>query len=135
MEITLSDRIESLKVGLLGACSFTLAYALLGGLLGQVFPDGSIIDGPKRIQLATELLSGFLFAVTYRYVIRDDANSHLKEGAVFAFGLVRGFSPWEMGDNFELLSLFLAQNLVAFLLTRWVVDFALSRSWIKPKSS
>jgi hypothetical protein len=134
LEITLSDRIESLKVGLLGACSFTLAYTLLGGLLGQVFPEGSI-EGPKRIQLATELLSGFLFAVTYRYVIRDDANSHLKEGAVFAFGLVRGFSPWEMGDNFELLSLFLAQNLVAFLLTRWVVDFALSRSWIKPKSS
>jgi hypothetical protein len=130
VNITFSDRWQSLKIGILGALGFTGCFSLLG-FLEAYFLAFPAEESFLPIKIMTEILAGFLFAVTYRYLIRDEVNSHLKDGAVFAFGLVRGFSPWEMGSNFTLLSLFLGQNMLAFLLTRWLLDLAFRWGLVK----
>ena len=87
------------------------------------------------MQLAIGAVSGFLFGVTYRYVIRGDRNSHLNDGAVLAFGLVRGLAVVEQNLVLsELLSvLFLVtQSIVCFAIARLVLDLAIARKLIKP---
>jgi hypothetical protein len=49
--------------------------------------------------------SGFLFGVTYRYIIRVDTNPHLKTGGILVFGLVRGLTQIEVGWNLTLPAL------------------------------
>lgn len=87
------------------------------------------------------LLSGFLFGVTYRYIIRQDTNSHLKSGAVMAFGLVRGLAQVEMElnqgisslDRVQLwqLSLLVPENIGLFAGTVLLLDWAMGQGWIK----
>jgi len=85
---------------------------------------------------AIAALTGFLFAVTYRYIIRDDPSSHLRSGAVLAFGLVRGMAQvntaWLLrGDGFMLLVL-LGESLALMAIARLVLDLSLSQGWLKP---
>ena len=89
----------------------------------------------KRQELAIGAVSGFLFGVTYRYVIRSDRNSHLNDGAVLAFGLVRGLALIERNFNLsELLSLggLVLQSIVYFAVVRLLLDLAIARKLIKP---
>lgn len=80
--------------------------------------------------------SGFLFGVTYRYIIRVDKNSHLKSGAVFAFGLVRGLTQIEFAGSFNnaiLPGLILAaESIFWFALAVTFLDLAISLTWLKP---
>ena len=94
MEITLKERIESLKAGGIAGIAFGITYGL-SVLVNRAF---GLNAEETLIKLAIALLSGFLFGVTYRYIIRTDSNSHLKEGAILAFGLVRGGGLAEMTD-------------------------------------
>ncbi len=135
------ERIESVKAGILGAVAFTvaelviiLAKTLIVELVAK--PEATaVVDWQLLIQLAIGSISGFLFGVTYRYIIRDDRNFHLNDGAVLAFGLVRGLALVEV--NFvlsELLSLlFLVfQSIICFAIARFILDLAISRKIIKP---
>lgn len=142
-DITTAERIESLKAGILGGLSFTLAYsiAVVGNnlVLAQQFEVLADLQLPAPINLLLRVgiafFSGFLFGITYRYVIREDENSHLNEGAVLAFGLVRGLASVEVKQNFIdtfwLLSVLSIESLFCFTITRFTLDFALHRHWIK----
>jgi hypothetical protein len=105
--LTTAERIESLKAGILAGLSLVLAYGIttVGNSLVLVAQVEAL--APLQITTVVNLIvrvaiaffSGFLFGVTYRYVIRDDKNPHLKSGAVLAFGLVRGLAPVEVEQN------------------------------------
>ena len=129
-----TERIESLKAGIIGAVAFTIAELIVlvaRSLIVPVLtsnPTGLIID------LAIGAISGFLFGVTYRYIIRDDRNSHLNDGAVLAFGSIRGLALVENLTLSELSSiLFLViSSIVCFTIARLVLDLAIARKFIKP---
>jgi hypothetical protein len=142
--VSLTERIESLKAGTLAAISFTLAYAIAISfnslILAVRFQRLSFLQAALEIDLlikvAIAFLSGFLFGVTYRYIVRSDRNSHLKDGAVLAFSLVRGLTPVEISDNLSqnawFLGVFGVESIFCFAIARFVLDFALNRYWIKP---
>ncbi|MCU0536944.1 MAG: hypothetical protein MUD14_23905 [Hydrococcus sp. Prado102] len=146
MGISLTERIESLKAGTLAAISFMLAYSiamLFNSLILAVrFEKLALLQAEIEINLlvkvAIALLSGFLFGVTYRYIVRSDRNSHLKDGAVLAFSLVRGFAPVEVSDNLMqnawVLSVVGFESIFCFAIARFILDLALDRYWIKPFS-
>lgn len=136
MEITLKERMESLKAGGIAGTVFMIIYALF---LYINHNFAIISQEPLKeilIKLAIAFLSGFLFGVTYRYIIRADSNSHLKEGAILAFGLVRGGGIAEMTDNFLDSGIFFAiillESLICFAIARFCLDIALARKWLKP---
>ena len=136
------ERIESVKAGIVGAGAFTIAELIVVIIRSSIIipvltPNlsGIIIDWSWLVQLAIGAISGFLFGVTYRYIIRGDRNSHLNDGAVLAFGLVRGLALIERDITLsELLSvLFLIiASIVCFAIARLVLDLAIARKFIKP---
>ena len=142
MPSLVTERIESVKAGILGAGSFTVAeltiivaQALTVNIVRAASFTPTAIEGDFLIRLAIGAVSGFLFGVTYRYVIRDDRNFHLNDGAVLAFGLVRGLALIERNIAFgELLSLLwlIVQSIVCFAIARSILDLAIARKLIKP---
>jgi hypothetical protein len=138
-----AERIESVKAGVVGAGSFVLAE--LGVVLFKtlVFPSLQEQSSQTTVALNLEWLlpiaigavSGFLFGVTYRYIIRDDHNSHLNDGAVLAFGLVRGLALIEgkpVLSELLLLSFLIFQSIIYFAIARLALDLAIARKLIKP---
>jgi hypothetical protein len=153
----MQERLESLKAGVIGSLSVGSAFLVTTVvnelLLKQYFPilnihqvpliNLQIINAQINLQFILSAViagfSGFLFGVTYRYIIRLDKNSHLKSGAVFAFGLVRGLTQIEFGwnlNNTVLPFLILAaESIFWFSLAANVLDTAILFSWLKPFSS
>ena len=139
MPSLVTERIESVKAGVTGAAAFAVAE-LVFSIAQSLFLEtrgstvSTSIDGSWSIQLAIGAVSGFLFGVTYRYVIRGDRNSHLNDGAVLAFGLVRGLAVVENLAPAKLLSgLFLViQSIICFAIARLILDLAISTKLIKP---
>lgn len=151
-EVSLAERMESLKAGLIGAVGSTLA-ALIWALgvqglqtaqgvprealqagLGAIAALGWTIPGLAHGAIA--LLSGFLFGVTYRYVVRQDANPHLKSGAVMAFGLVRGLAEidqiWPTLQPQWSAMLPVLESVLIFAIARILLDIALASGWVRP---
>lgn len=135
-----TERIESVKAGILSSAVFgaidgvtILIDRSLEGKLAmdwQFWQINSLVD--LILQFAIAFISGFLFGVTYRYIIRGDRNSHLQDGAVLAFGLVRGFALIE-GTNFTpLWFLLIIESILSFAIARFSLDFALKFKLIKP---
>lgn len=95
MPSLLTERKESLKAGILAALSFTLAEGVTILVNGVVLVPQWEQLSLLQVSLDTDILlsgaigatSGFLFGVTYRYIIRSERNSHLQDGAVLAFGI------------------------------------------------
>lgn len=138
-----AERIESLKAGIFAGLCLTISYSittlanhLLLAQLEQLsaLQITSIIS--LGIKVATAFISGFLFGITYRYVIRQDDNSHLSEGAVLAFGIVRGLAPLEImpltSSSIWLLSVLGIESLIYFTLARFALDWAIRQHWLKP---
>ena len=140
MPSLVAERIESVKAGILSSAVFGVTEAILiltnnflGLLLGSSIHLGQItsfIDFCVRLAIA--FISGFLFGVTYRYIIRGDRNSHLQDGAVLAFGLVRGFALIEGTNISPLWLLLIAESIIGFAIARMSLDFALKFKLIKP---
>ena len=141
-----AERIESLKAGTVSALSLALVESVIAVGNSLVLAEferftalhmTTTVDWLGRIAIA--FISGFLFGITYRYVIRDDENSHLKDGAVLAFGLVRGLAPVEINqsllDTFWLLGVLSLESLICFLFARFTLDWAFHHHWIKPLKS
>ncbi|OKH30726.1 hypothetical protein NIES2119_30460 [[Phormidium ambiguum] IAM M-71] len=137
-----AERIESLKAGICGALSLSLAFSvmtLLHLFLAQQFPAVAIWQTPTLINLlfsgGVAFLSGFLFGITYRYIIRQDENSHLQEGAVLSFGLVRGLAQVDIGlkweNTFWSLGFLCIESLLLFAFARFALDLAIYRQWVK----
>jgi hypothetical protein len=143
-----AERIESLKAGVIAAAAMGVALA---GIWGLRLPIG---PGPTRIwwlEGASALIAGFLFGITYRYIVRQDQNSHLKSGAILAFGLVRGLAqispmiaeglqqingPLPL-DRALLLDvgrcgLIVLESITLFAVAQLALDQALNRSWVQP---
>jgi hypothetical protein len=133
------ERIESVKAGSLSGITAGIAYGtidsldrwLLGGYSPQLISLG--------LEVAIAIATGFLFGVTYRYIIRTDRNSHLNSGAVLAFGLVRGLARVDVGglDSLQLLAngLVVLESVLLFAIARATIDYALSVQWIAPFKS
>lgn len=129
------DRIESVKAGVIGALAFTVAY-LFAIVINSYTLIPTTFNFSLWLKIAIAAVSGFLFAVTYRYVIRADQNSHLKDGAVLAFGLVRGLATGENGNylagNLPLFALLVLESVFCFTVARLCLDIALKRGWVDP---
>jgi hypothetical protein len=133
------ERIESVKAGSLSGIAAGIAYGTIDSL------DRSLLGGdlPQLISLSSELAiaiaAGFLFGVTYRYIIRTDCNGHLNSGAVLAFGLVRGLAQVDVGglEPIQILAngLVVLESVVLFAIARAAIDYALSVRWIAPFKS
>ena len=142
MPSLVAERIESVKAGVVGAGAFAVAELVISMASALIWARESnfillVNGGNLLVQLAIGAVSGFLFGVTYRYIIRDDRNSHLNDGAVLAFGLVRGLALIEQNLLSELLSglLLVAQSIICFAIARLILDLAIARSLIKPFDS
>ncbi|MBW4692755.1 MAG: hypothetical protein KME27_13435 [Lyngbya sp. HA4199-MV5] len=143
LPINLAERLESVKAGLLGAVTGGLTFGALTLVKGwwlssRWLPSNTLPTAMMTVLMsgAIAALSGFLFGITYRYIIRQDQNSHLKDGAVLAFGLVRGLALVE-GRLYEPISLPALvivgiESLLLFAGIRLVLDKALAAGWLKP---
>jgi hypothetical protein len=130
VQITLKERIESLQVGSISALAFALPYLVFLGI-HEVFLGESLTLISTFVKISGALISGFLFGVTYRYVVRHDDNPHLKDGTVAAFALVRGIVPLQLsedliGDGWQ-LSLFLGESFFCFLICRLTLELTKMR--------
>ena len=130
------ERIESVKAGSLGGTATGFGYCL------TIAADRFLGTGPTQslvslgLETAIAIVCGFLFGVTYRYVIRTDLNDHLNSGAVFAFGLVRGLAQVDV-DEFELSQvwmdgLIVGKSVLLFAIARYLLDRALVAGWVLP---
>ena len=143
-KIDLVERIESVKAGFVGgvaACSMFGALVLsnrwlLIPRLGQLAPLQIEATSTLLTSSTIAALSGFLFGITYRYIIRQDKNPHLNSGAVLAFGLVRGLTQAEgkLDDAIALLPLVIlgAESIFLFAGARLALDWTLAQGYIKP---
>ncbi|MBF2014587.1 MAG: hypothetical protein IGS23_05105 [Rivularia sp. T60_A2020_040] len=139
------ERLESVKAGAVGALSFSAVFILAAIFNDLLFEEYfsklyslSIItlNWQWLISAGIAGFSGFLFGVTYRYIIRKDQNPHLKTGAVMAFGLVRGLTQVDVGLNFPLLilpfALLALESILEFAVTAFILDSTIRLSWVKP---
>ena len=142
------ERIESIKAGGLSALSGAIACTLLILLTATSWTTGSvsvwitqIVYPAEIVHIAVVTVCAFLFGVTYRYVIRQDRNPHLRSGAVGAFALTRSLSQLENTDWTRLnldwrTVLSMAEPIVEsfglFLILRLVLDWAFYQQWIQP---
>ena len=146
-QLTFLERIESLKAGILSGTMAFLAFGLLMGfnilILANQFealePIQITFDVRLIIRGAIAFISGFLFGVTYRYVVRSDQNPHLNSGAVLAFGLVRGLGELDGGLNTQengwFFAVIVAESIVLFAVARIILDLSLKQGWLKPFTS
>jgi len=125
VQITLKERIESIQVGSISALAFAVPYLVFLSIDG-VFLGQSLTLISAFVKIVGALISGFLFGVTYRYVVRHDDNPHLKDGTVAAFALVRGLVPLQLSTDFIAegwqLSLFLGESFICFLICRLLLE-------------
>lgn len=126
------ERVESLKAGAIASLAAVSVHTA-GLLLRQATPPDLWQWGVSE---AIALLIGGLFGVTYRYIVREDSNSHLKSGAVLAFALVRGLTQLEnsLGTftlDFEQIGLF-AESVSMFAAAQALLNGLLQRGWVKP---
>ena len=103
---TPAERLESAKVAIVGglvAGLISFGLLLLHRFIAAklTLPLSSLWSGFAGLTLlvngAIATLSGSLFALTYRYAIRQDDNPQLKGGVVLAFALVRGLAQVDAG--------------------------------------
>jgi hypothetical protein len=139
------ERVESLKTGAVGAIAAALMFGIVtvinSGLLLPKF--GPLVGIPLWNQGAylwvggaIAQFSGFLFAITYRYIIRQDQNPHLKSGAVAAFGFVRGFAELEGRLTVQahplMFVMIVLESMVLFAGVQIVLDWAIAQGKLKP---
>ncbi len=139
----IAERLESLKAGILAGCAVVVAFGFTAmaniwlsvhwSIWASLIVDRP--DFPWFFSGAMAGMSGFLFGVTYRYIIRTDENPHLKSGGVLAFGLVRGlaqvdtaFKNW--GEFLPLLVLG-GESVFLFAIAAFILDVAMAKQWLK----
>jgi hypothetical protein len=92
-KFSFAQRIESIKAAMVGALSGGIAVAPFGFIHNVLFNDGSGA-GVAQFEFDTDMgsLEAALFALVYRYAVREDVNPQLQQGVIGAFVLVRTLS-------------------------------------------
>ncbi len=139
-----AERIESFKAGVIGAIATTLTFLLTLVLhavlaLRLQFPmpplPMTVFSAPGLVSAVGVAITGFLFGITYRYIIRQDDNPQLKSGAVLAFGLVRGLAQMDLGLALKAtpwaVLLLTAESMLLMAIARFALDGAIERGWVK----
>jgi hypothetical protein len=150
-----AERIESLKAGIIGSIAAGIGFGVaemavhLGAIalkISHPVDERFFLISPFSVSLsispfllwvvvqsAIVLLSGFLFGVTYRYVVRQNANPQLKAGAMLAFGLVRGLA--QVGEMTQVEPIWagvrILESLWLFVVAGFVLDWAIQRGWVQ----
>ena len=136
------ERIESIKAGIIAAVvGIAVSFVFVGLdsvlVVAQPLSQRIIFEAIQRVTVAT--VCSFLFGVTYRYIVRQDQNPHLRSGAVGAFALTRGLSQLENVDLSTLvlsgagsLAIPLVESFGLFLTIRLILDLGLKQQWLKP---
>ncbi|MEB3826397.1 hypothetical protein [Phormidium sp. CCY1219] len=149
---TMTERIESVKAGAIASLSFLLIFVITALLnetiIAPQFANSAPLfsSQPLLFTTASAGFMGFLFGVTYRYIIRADNNVHLKSGAVLAFGLVRALAKIEIelsleGRNLAIwesilpASAIAIESILGFAVAGVILDAAIARNWVKPFDS
>jgi hypothetical protein len=132
------ERIESVKAGSLSGITAGISYVAIATIDRLVLPEYSRSLISLGLEAAISIVTGFLFGVTYRYIVRTDRNDHLNSGAVLAFGLVRGLAQIDV-SNFELNQIWIdglivGKSILLFSVARYLLDLALTAGWILPFS-
>lgn len=140
-----TERIESIKSGIVGAAVVAIAFLAATSINQWVLAIkfASLTELTVYfdelnwfVSEAIACLSGFLFGVTYRYIIRTDNNYHLQQGSILAFGLVRGLAQLDDGlkyDNSLQSSIVLCfESILLFAIAGVVLDWAIRQGWIGP---
>ncbi len=132
------ERIESVKAGSLSGITAGIGYVSIALLGAPILPESSRSLTSLGLAAAISIVTGFLFGITYRYIIRTDRNDNLNAGAVLAFGLVRGLAQIDVSE-FEISQIWLdisivAESILLFSIARYVLDWALVAGWILPFS-
>ncbi|OUC14282.1 MAG: hypothetical protein B0A82_13355 [Alkalinema sp. CACIAM 70d] len=147
------ERLESIKAAVISAIGTAVIYTLAtwlnqsyglhlpGSLTGltALSPSSSpLLRSPEAwlVGLAIAAFSGFLFGITYRHLVSVSQDSHLRSGAIGAFGLVRGLAQVDI--NHALRGAWLAGAVLAiesfamFAIAAVLLDWALRKQWVKP---
>jgi hypothetical protein len=132
------ERIESVKAGSLSGITAGISYVSIAMIDRWILPEYSRSLISLGLEAAISIVTGFLFGVTYRYIVRTDRNDHLNSGAVLAFGLVRGLAQIDV-SKFELSQIWLnglivGKSILLFSIARYLLDRALTAGWILPFS-
>jgi hypothetical protein len=132
------ERIESVKAGSLSGIAAGISYVSIATIELLMLPEYCRSSIGLGLEAAIAMIVGFLFGVTYRYIIRTDRNEHLNSGAVLAFGLVRGLAQIDV-SKFELSQIWMdglivGKSILLFSIARYLLDLALAASWILPFS-
>jgi hypothetical protein len=136
-----AERLESLKAGIIGASCLAFTFmitSLINQVIFKYLETYTTYDVKLSfhwlLSLAIASFSGFLFGVTYRYIIRSDTNLQLKAGGILAFGLVRGLTQVDTGlntGNFLPLAVLAMESILYFAVTGFFLDKAISLGWVK----
>ena len=132
------ERIESVKAGSLSGITAGISYVAISTIDRLVLPEYSRSLISLGLESAISIVTGFLFGVTYRYIVRTDRNDHLNSGAVLAFGLVRGLAQIDV-SKFELSQIWIdglivGKSILLFSVARYLLDRALTAGWVLPFS-
>ena len=132
------ERIESVKAGSLGGITAGISYVAISTINKLMLPEYSRSLISLGLEAVILIVTGCLFGVTYRYIVRTDRNDHLNAGAVLAFGLVRGLGQIDV-SNFELNQIWIdglivGKSILLFSIARYLLDLALAAGWILPFS-
>lgn len=142
---TAAERINSLKFAIVGGISAGLIslmililhrVSVLGASQILVGPIVSMANLTMLVNGAIAGVSGGLFALVYRYAVRQDNNMQLNMGVVTAFTLVRGLAQVDAGSAIaQHLWPFVAacgESLLMFGSTALVLTLAMQRQWLSP---
>ncbi|EKV01701.1 hypothetical protein Lepto7375DRAFT_3879 [Leptolyngbya sp. PCC 7375] len=134
------ERVESIKAGGLAALTGTGVSAMLIALHPHLLSASALTTGILRVAVAT--VCAFLFGVTYRYIVRNDSNPHLRSGAVGAFALTRSLGQLESITPPDLalsgalpLAVPIVESFGLFICIRLVLDWGLKQQWFQPFES
>jgi hypothetical protein len=110
-------------------------------LIHRIATESTVTDSRETLfqletlaQAAIVILSGGLFGITYRYVVRTDRNGQLQAGAVGAFGLVRGLAQIEASwaiAPYWLTGMRLFASLLMFAVAALLLNWSMQQGWIK----
>jgi hypothetical protein len=125
------ERLESIKAALF--CGSTLAtIALFGSGINPEFMRIPTI----ALEVGVAGFSGGLFGITYRHLVSQSQDEHLKSGAIGAFALVRGLAQaelfWVYRHNLWAVGISIVESFVLFGVGAFILDFAFKLNWIKP---
>ncbi|MEA5582390.1 hypothetical protein VB620_13700 [Nodularia harveyana UHCC-0300] len=139
----MAERLESLKAGIIGGVSLCSAFLITSLVKSLVL----LKYFPTLLSLHTEInwhwwlsggiagISGLLFGVTYRYIIRTDQNLQLKSGGVLAFGLVRGLTQIDHTHGMLPGFVLAGESVLWFAVGAIALETTIKLGWLKAFNS